>query len=322
MSRRRKWIAVDSPHEPATCVARRALKNRLLSIWDYLPDAAKTPEKDEEFVHQLRVSSRRAESAVEMFEMFLPVPRCEWFTKKIKKVRQAAGEARDLDVLGSRLTKMLPDQEAPGAGEILRLARKGRQAAQPAICDLHERLAGRYKRRVKKLLKRVRLRDAAQRIEPELIETARQSMRKALNAFFGAAQANLRDPARLHLFRIAGKQVRYAMELFAGAFPAAFVEQLYPQIVELQEKLGDINDRVTALTHFERWPSKLESPEAIGLLATLSESEAAARDGGIAAFLQYWTADRNERLRYQFARVLGEGQLTISPSSLPVAESG
>lgn len=322
MSRKRKWIAVDSPHEPATRVARRALKSRLRAVWDYLPRAAKNFEDDDEFVHQLRVSSRRAVAAVEMFEAFLPPRRAERIKNKLKKIRQAAGDARDLDVLAARLKRLLPNDSSGAAQRIREQTVSCRRAAQPAICDLYERLRGRYKRRVKNLCRRIRLRDERQRIEPEFIEVARQSMRETLNQFFSAGQANLADPARLHLFRISGKQVRYAMEIFAGAFPAGFVEQLYPQIVELQEKLGDINDHVTALTHFENWRSQLDSPDEQALLARLIVEENKARDDRIAAFLQFWSADRSERLRYQFARALGEGQISISPASLPVAESG
>ena len=60
------------------------------------------------------------------------------------------------------------------------------------------------------------------------------------------------DVQALHAFRIQGKQVRYAMEIFAGAFPPEFREQLYPIVETLQDRLGAINDHVTAQTHFSQ----------------------------------------------------------------------
>ena len=58
---------------------------------------------------------------------------------------------------------------------------------------------------------------------------------------------------RLHAFRIEGKQLRYAMEIFAGAFPPAFRGELYPLVEQLQERLGKINDHATAWVLFVGW---------------------------------------------------------------------
>jgi CHAD domain-containing protein len=323
MGRKRKWIAVDSPHEPVTRVTRRALKNRLVAVWDYLPSAAERPEKDPEFVHQLRVSSRRAMAAIEMFEALLPARRCEWFKKQLRKIRRAAGEARDLDVLSQRLAEMLRGEPCDAAQPIMDAAAEARRDAQPAICKIHRCLCDRqYKRRLGKLLKRVRPRGAALVVEPDFAEAGRDSMRRTVNAFFAASHDDLTDTANLHLMRIASKQVRYAMEIFAGAFPASMTEQLYPQIVELQEKLGEINDHVSALGRFQQWQSRAKTDESQSLLSRLMESEARLRDERIAAFQQYWNGDRGQRLRYQFSREFGDPQLAIRLESLPVAESG
>jgi CHAD domain-containing protein len=323
MGRKRKWIAVDSPHEPVTRVARRALKNRLLAVSDYLPSAAERPEKDPEFVHQLRVSSRRAMAAIEMFETLLPARRGEWFKKQLRKVRRAAGEARDLDVLSQRLAELLRGEACDAARPIMDAAAGARRDAQPAICKMHRRFYdGRYKRRIGKLLNRVEFRGAAPAVEPDFAEAGRDSMRRTVSAFFSTSHADLSDTANLHLMRIASKQVRYAMEIFAGAFPASMTEQLYPQIVELQEKLGEINDHVSALARFQEWQSRLKGDDALALLSRLMESEVRLRDERIAAFQQYWHGDRGQRLRYQFSREFGDPQLAIRPESLPVAESG
>ena len=325
MSRKRKWIAVDSPHEPVTRVARRALENRLLAVWDYLPPAARRPEQDPEYVHQLRVSSRRAVAAVETFEFSLPERRTEWFKKQLKRLRQAAGEARDFDVLAVRLEKSLHGDSSAAAAHVLDLVADCRREAQPAIRQIYRRLRDRnYKRRVRKLLAKIGLNRGIQQAEPEFADVARLAMRQTVDAFFTASHANLADTAKLHLFRIAGKQLRYAMEIFAGAFAASFVEQLYPQVVELQEKLGQINDHVSALTRFEAWPSRLASDEDRELLARLAAIETHARDELLSVFFQFWTAERSERWRFQFSRELGagDGPLTITPDSRPVAESG
>jgi CHAD domain-containing protein len=327
MSRKRKWITIDSPHEPVTRVACRALENRLLAVWNYLPVAAKKADEDLEHVHQLRVSSRRAMAAVEIFECFLPSRRTEWFKKQLRRVRRAAGDARDLDVLADRLAKTLEHDPSPPARRIIKFAAECRREAQPAIRQIQRRLKRRhYKRRVARLLEKVDPRKAGDPTEPDFGEFARQAMRRVLDAFFAASHANLADTAKLHMFRIAGKQLRYSMEIFAAAFPASFAEQIYPQVVELQEKLGDVNDHVSALDRFDDWRTKLDGDEDRMLVERLADAELRARDDLLTAFFQFWTAERSERLRYQFSRELGDRQLAIRPApedaSLPVAGSG
>jgi hypothetical protein len=63
-----------------------------------------------------------------------------------------------------------------------------------------------------------------------------------LAAFNRATEANPADPSALHRLRIQGKRLRYALEIFAGCFPVAFRNVLYPSIEQLQEILGTIQD--------------------------------------------------------------------------------
>jgi CHAD domain-containing protein len=62
-----------------------------------------------------------------------------------------------------------------------------------------------------------------------------------------AALADLRDYAQLHQVRIAGKRLRYAMEVFADCFDPEFRETLYPRIEQMQEILGRANDSHVAI---------------------------------------------------------------------------
>ncbi len=103
MSRKSKWIEAKSADEFAPAVARRAIAARLKTLWNWLPLAAKHSADDVEYVHQLRVASRRAMAVLEIFDAMLPRKRSKWFAKQLNRVRKAAGEARDLDVLAPRL---------------------------------------------------------------------------------------------------------------------------------------------------------------------------------------------------------------------------
>jgi CHAD domain-containing protein len=64
--------------------------------------AAKKSADDIEYVHQLRVATRRASAAVQIFAELLPKRKSRLINRRLRELRQAAGEARDLDVLGER----------------------------------------------------------------------------------------------------------------------------------------------------------------------------------------------------------------------------
>src|SRR5262245_29676581 len=99
-----KWIDGVSPDDRTIDVAVYSLQNRFAAVVHYLTRAAKTPN-DIESVHQLRVWTRRATAALRLYEDFLPRRRSAWMGKQLKRIRRAAGQARDCDVLIQRLKK-------------------------------------------------------------------------------------------------------------------------------------------------------------------------------------------------------------------------
>ena len=103
MSRKSKWIEAKSADEYAPDVARRAIGPRPRTLWNWLPLAAKNADDDVEYVHQLRVASRRAMAVLEIFDAMLPRKRSKWLTRQLKRIRKAAGDARDLDVFGATI---------------------------------------------------------------------------------------------------------------------------------------------------------------------------------------------------------------------------
>src|SRR5207247_10117237 len=93
-----KWIPGTRAKQPVAKAARRALRLRLGEVCRMLPLAARHAHEDVEYVHQLRVASRRAVATVDVFWDLLPTKRRQWVRKQLKRVRRAAGEARDSDM--------------------------------------------------------------------------------------------------------------------------------------------------------------------------------------------------------------------------------
>jgi CHAD domain-containing protein len=78
--------------------------------------------------------------------------------------------------------------------------------------------------------------------EPALADLAVPLLRTLLRDLHEAASGDLTDYGHLHQVRIAGKRLRYAMEVFADCFGPPFRDQLYPAVEEMQEILGRAND--------------------------------------------------------------------------------
>lgn len=299
MARKGKWIDGTSPEQPVSVAARRALEVRLAVLWHYLPLAARQADKDIEHVHQLRVATRRAVATLSIFWDVLPKRRAHWLKKKLKHVRRAAGAARDDDVLAARLEKWIARH--PAVATVLKQVRRHRQQAQAPIERIHKELVQKqFERRLTELLDRVRWRSETDELEPCFAAAARHNTKAAVDAFFAAAAVDLSDIAALHQFRIAGKQLRYAMEVFAEAFRPAFRNDLYPQIEQLQELLGDVNDHATARARLDKWLAKAQDEELIEALRKLANAEAASLRRSRQKFLAWWTPERAARLKTQF----------------------
>ena len=93
-----KWIRDLMPETPVEEAARHVLFVRLQVVQDYLPRAALEADDDVEYVHQLRVGTRRADAALRIFAGCLPGKTYRKARKHLKRLRRAAGAVRDWDV--------------------------------------------------------------------------------------------------------------------------------------------------------------------------------------------------------------------------------
>ncbi len=238
-----KWIAGLTADTPVADAARRVLTVRLEAVRDRLPPALHEADDDPEHVHQLRVATRRARAALDIFADCLPPKAYKRAKKELRGLRRAAGEARDWDVflqtLGERQRKPAARQR-PGLDFLTGYALSRRVAAQDQLVAVGEdefaldRLLAETIAAVHKPHD-----DSAGRV---LIDLARPQFGGLLKELDAAAGRDLHDYAHLHRVRIIGKRLRYAMEVFADCFEAAFKDELYPAVEEMQQILGNAND--------------------------------------------------------------------------------
>jgi CHAD domain-containing protein len=247
-----KWITGTTSHDPTSEVAVRSLKGRLGTVLHHLPLAAQLAGNDIEQVHQLRVWTRRATTALRVYEPLIPGRRFRWMQKQLKRIRRAANDARDCDVLIERLQK----KKDQASRRWIEHVRAERELAQKKIVEVHDRLGRdrRFARRIEKLIKRVAERGPpkAGAVLRHFGAWARRHLQRTVDSFFEAAPKDPSDEAALHEFRIQGKELRYVIELLAGVFPGRLRTEIYPLIESIQDRLGAINDCATTKARLRR----------------------------------------------------------------------
>ncbi len=284
-----KWIEGLGPQQPLSQAARRVLDERLGTVLRLLPIAARGRIEPVRAVHQLRVSTRRAMAALEMFHDLLPVKRGRRIRKQLKAIRRAAGDARDLDVLLTRWTTQAgPTPDEPWRLLIDEATRRRRAAQKPLRAMRKQAKQAGLKPKMRWLISRTGWPRSAGN-EPSFAEAGRQRVAPAIEALAAAEPLDVEDLAGWHAMRIEGKRLRYAMEIFAQGFDASFREELYPQVEELQEQLGRINDHVTARDLLESWRSAPLAPEARARIDELIEAEVRQLAEARASFHAWWT---------------------------------
>jgi CHAD domain-containing protein len=239
-----KWISGLTADTPPADAARRVLTVRLELVRDCLPPALFEAEEDPEHVHQLRVATRRARAALDIFADCLPAKVHKRAKRKLRDLRRAAGEARDWDVfllaLAERQRKPAARQR-PGLDFLAGHALSQRLVAQERLVEAGDGQPFAFDRLLADTVAAVHKPhdDSAGR---DLIDLARPTLGGLLKELEDAAERDLSDYAQLHRVRIAGKRLRYAMEVFADCFEPAFKDDLYPAVEQMQEVLGNAND--------------------------------------------------------------------------------
>lgn len=286
-----------------TKLAETTIGNRLRQVARLLPRAAKKPEEDVEYVHDLRVSVRRASAALQMFALFLPPTSYSQMISQLRRIRSAAGRARDLDVLEERLCRLaVAGGTSPRLAAAIDRIRRSRQKAQKPLLKVYEKTLKRdFKRRIRDLSGRVRWRGHGP--EPGLEEWADAALAPALDRFAARSAGDLSDIRALHRMRIAEKRVRYSLEILEGAAGSS-AHRAAPILKELQVRLGEINDHHTARALLLRWRDKSKSEALREIFAYLAAFEKRSCDDTHDRFLEWWTSDRKSTLQEQIDSIL------------------
>jgi len=205
-------------------------------------------------VHDLRVAIRRFLSVLAALKPCFPRNESAKIRRELKKIMPRAGNVRDGDIALRLLAKLTP--QASGAARRLRTERQA--AAKTLAVSLK-----RWVRRSSSAAWRTALHGEAGedfRNNP-LGAAAAAALPRMAKEYFRCGKNAVREKAtaeELHRFRIAAKNLRYTLEVFAPAYGDS-VNGLRQQLKGVQTLLGGINDCATV----RRMASRLDGCEEI-----------------------------------------------------------
>jgi CHAD domain-containing protein len=250
---------VIRPVDPLVTAARKVVAQQALKMRANIQGALE--DLDPEFLHDLRVATRRLRSALRLFADVLGPKRCDALRGELGLVGQVLGAVRDLDVFGINLQAQA-QRLAEARGIAGRLAEELARQRGPARSSLVAALTA---RRFTSLVRRLdalaaapppRRPRGAQGVPVAVAAPAliRRAQRRVLR--LGRAIGPESPAADLHRLRILFKRLRYACEFFQEAFadPATGSNPLadYVQaMIRFQDCLGEHQDAMTAMVRIQ-----------------------------------------------------------------------
>lgn len=252
-----------SPSMPTWKAARRCLAVRLGTVAYWFPRAAHACDEDVEYVHQLRVATRRAVATLRIFRLLLPGQLVDRLRDLLRQVRDATGEARDLDVLLERCTAA--GDRFASLDDLVAWIGQRRRRAQSDVVAAEDAVLGPLLACTKEVLAHLRrCARTEKRGRRALNSTLKRRCRRPARRFLEALDGSLATDEHLHRFRIAGKKLRYTLEAIPtlGRNPRGGRE--YARLQAMQQELGNINDYVQIQSRLARWRDELSTADQEG----------------------------------------------------------
>ncbi|HET9733874.1 MAG TPA: CHAD domain-containing protein [Burkholderiales bacterium] len=207
---------------PVAAARRAVMHEALEQIRANIPGSL--AGRDPEYLHQLRVGTRRLRAALRVFRGTMQRREERALLRTLRKIARASGPARDWDVNVARLPVALRAEAARRRRAAHAQLRRVIGAAQ--LWMLPRGLAG----------TRPRL-DAFARAVLESLD--RKSTRQGKDIDWNHA-------GQRHALRVRLRRLRYACEFLGGAFPGQDNEPLVRSLKRLQDLLGELNDMEVA----------------------------------------------------------------------------
>lgn len=246
---------VSTKHDPCICKSDASYckfgANRLLELLENFEKQIEgvIESEDIEYVHRMRVASRRTRAAMPLFKNCFPQKKFKKWFKEVKQVTKLLGEARDLDVQIAFVNQYHLENKAAAKDPVVELLLKSyqtrRASVQPTV------VKGLKKLRDSSILTEMQqffeltsdeLQNASF-VQSSVVENANWAISRRLDDFLAMEPYVHKENAVFehHEMRIQTKWLRYTMETFAALYKNEFAEEI-KKMKGFQDSLGEMHD--------------------------------------------------------------------------------
>jgi putative phosphoesterase len=251
--------------------------------------------EDIEFVHKLRVSSRRVGTALPLFRQCIPKKNRRKWVRQIRRITKFSGAARDLDVQLSFLTDYL--KTCPSESEKIAIERLVALKRAQRITMQTELTYNIKSLKKKHILEEIidYCNDTAQnkqydadRVSQFTVLKASLHISKKLNDLIAMETFVHKEDAVLehHKMRIAAKRLRYTLEVFSLLYRDGLQDKI-SLLRKLQDILGELHDLDVWIAYIKSLEDKKNS-ELLHGLENFSSHVIMRRKSRYVDFVEMW----------------------------------
>lgn len=268
--RSKRWLEGVRADTPLVEAAKIAVETRLTMALSRLEDVGSADGPDDpDDLRKLRVSLRRANVALRAFAECLPGRKSQRLRRQMNRIRRAAGDVRDCDVHLGILDEALREcaEHTVALVHVRDAMLERREKKQNKLGKVIDTQLPRIRRNVAALLASLESHCRGSSSEPAapgtatLCDAAAAMLPPMLEEATFALRRDLYDPEALHDLRIACRRLRYALELLAAALPSTVRQDVYPQLVRIQDQMGAAGDLATFIERLENLADRADSKE-------------------------------------------------------------
>lgn len=237
---------VPTPDD-CTCAFGYGLILKLVDAFEKEIDGVRQ-NKDIEYVHRMRVASRRLRNVLTVFTACLPAKKSTRWQKQVRAITQSLGQVRDMDVQIEHITEISSQlEDAKLKRGINRLAlrlRQQRENLQKNILDVLDTLvASGILEEIKDHAALAKQTDETQPFTAQLYKTSFHVINMRLDDLLSFRPYVHRPECKteLHAMRIAAKKLRYTLEIFTPLY-GNHLEKHLPKVRRIQVTLGNLHD--------------------------------------------------------------------------------
>ena len=275
----------------AADVASTTLRAYLNEVWKTCEEASTTA--DPEIVRHLRVTARRTSVALSIFSPLLSKALVAFFKQSLRDLRRTAGAARDYDVLSERLQSHLPPEsdssniQRSSIIQILQLVAIKQTMNRECIETIQSQLLlwGWHSRANA-------INAASKRNERYYKNFIHNRLKKSCVQFSVIAKSHQKKPKQLHELRIAGKNLRYALELIPQNDLSKPLEKCRKILRIMQNEVGNFTDHTAAAKILKQFSKEPIADDMLYVINTMQRQENTLANISRNRFFDWWTKQR------------------------------